>query len=111
LQDGLIAVGKDRLVWVDDRRGVAFWRREGGSAETHPAGRGVFGTSCYLDWTNAVNGHYAGIRAELERSGTPIENMDLFFASRAVSQRMILVTNDLRLEGARSQGGSVGLIY
>src|SRR5258708_7055303 len=30
----------------DDRRGVAIWRREGGSAETRRAGRGVLGTTC-----------------------------------------------------------------
>jgi tRNA(fMet)-specific endonuclease VapC len=49
-----------------------------------------------LDWTNAVSGHYAGIRAELERSGTPTGNMDLLIAARAVSERMILVTDNLK---------------
>jgi tRNA(fMet)-specific endonuclease VapC len=49
-----------------------------------------------LDWTNAVTGHYARIRSELERSGRPIGNMDLLIASHAVSQRMILVTNNLK---------------
>ena len=49
-----------------------------------------------LDWTNEVSGHYARIRSELERSGKPIGNMDLLIASHAVSQRMILVTNNLK---------------
>ena len=38
----------------------------------------------------------ARIRSELERSGKPIGNMDLLIASHAVSQRMILVTNNLK---------------
>jgi len=49
-----------------------------------------------LDWTNEVSGHYARIRSELERSGKPIGNMDLLIAVHAVSQRMILVTNNLK---------------
>jgi tRNA(fMet)-specific endonuclease VapC len=49
-----------------------------------------------LDWTNEVSGHHARIRSELERSGKPIGNMDLLIASHAVSQRMILVTNNLK---------------
>jgi tRNA(fMet)-specific endonuclease VapC len=49
-----------------------------------------------LDWTNEVTGHYARIRAELERSGRPIGNMDLLIASHAVSQGMTLVTNNLK---------------
>lgn len=49
-----------------------------------------------LDWTNEVSSHYARIRSELERSGKPIGNMDLLIASHAVSQRMILVTNNLK---------------
>jgi tRNA(fMet)-specific endonuclease VapC len=49
-----------------------------------------------LDWTNEVSGHYARIRSELERSGRPIGNIDLLIASHAVSQRMTLITNNLR---------------
>jgi tRNA(fMet)-specific endonuclease VapC len=49
-----------------------------------------------LDWTNEVTAHYARIRSELERSGKPIGNMDLLIASHAVSQRMVLVTNNLK---------------
>jgi tRNA(fMet)-specific endonuclease VapC len=49
-----------------------------------------------LDWTDEVTGHYARIRSELERSGKPIGNMDLLIASHAVSQRMTLVTNNIK---------------
>jgi tRNA(fMet)-specific endonuclease VapC len=49
-----------------------------------------------LDWTIEVSGHYAQIRAVLERSGKPIGNMDLLIASHAVAQRMTLVTNNLK---------------
>ena len=49
-----------------------------------------------LDWTNEVTGHYARIRSVLERSGKRIGNMDLLIASHAVTQRMTLVTNNLK---------------
>ena len=49
-----------------------------------------------LDWTNDVTTHYARIRAQLERSGKPIGNMDLLIASHAVSQEMIVVTSNIK---------------
>jgi len=49
-----------------------------------------------LDWTNEVTHYYARIRSELERSGKPIGNLDLLIASHAVSQGMIVVTNNLK---------------
>ena len=49
-----------------------------------------------IDWTDAVCADYARIRAALERAGKPIGNMDLLIASHAVSQRMTLVTNNLK---------------
>jgi tRNA(fMet)-specific endonuclease VapC len=49
-----------------------------------------------LDWTNEITSHYARIRSELERSGKPIGNMDLLIAAHAVSQRMTLVTNNVK---------------
>jgi tRNA(fMet)-specific endonuclease VapC len=49
-----------------------------------------------LDWTDAVCAHYARIRSVLEQAGKPVGNMDLLIAAHAVSQRMTLVTNDLR---------------
>lgn len=49
-----------------------------------------------LDWTDGVCAHYARIRSALEQAGKPIGNMDLLIAAHAVSQRMTLVTNNLR---------------
>jgi tRNA(fMet)-specific endonuclease VapC len=52
------------------------------------AGRGVFGTTCdsRLDQRS-----YGPLCAD-----SPIGNMDLLIASHAVSQRMVLVTNNLK---------------
>jgi tRNA(fMet)-specific endonuclease VapC len=49
-----------------------------------------------LDWTQDVCAHYARIRVALERAGKPIGNMDLLIASHAASQRMVLITNNLK---------------
>jgi len=49
-----------------------------------------------LDWTDPVSAHYARIRSSLEQAGRPIGNMDLLIAAHAVSQRMTLVTNNLK---------------
>jgi tRNA(fMet)-specific endonuclease VapC len=49
-----------------------------------------------LDWADSATFHYARIRAELERSGTPIGSMDLLIASHAVAEQATLVTNNLR---------------
>lgn len=49
-----------------------------------------------LEWTEDVCVHYARIRTALEQAGKPIGNMDLLIAAHAVSQRMTLVTNNLR---------------
>jgi tRNA(fMet)-specific endonuclease VapC len=49
-----------------------------------------------LDWTDEVTSHYARVRAELERAGKPIGNMDLLIAAHAVSQGMTVVTNNLK---------------
>lgn len=54
------------------------------------------GRLAILDWTNEVSGYYARIRAALERSGRPIGNMDLLIASHAASQRITVVTNNLK---------------
>lgn len=40
--------------------------------------------------------HYGGIRATLERQGTPIGVNDLHIAGHARSQGLVLVTNNLR---------------
>jgi tRNA(fMet)-specific endonuclease VapC len=49
-----------------------------------------------LDWSDDVTFHYARIRSALERTGTPIGNMDLLIASHAVSEHSTLVTNNVR---------------
>ena len=49
-----------------------------------------------LDWTQAVVAHYARIRVALERSGTPIGNMDLLIASHAASEGYTVVTNNIK---------------
>lgn len=50
--------------------------------------------------------HYADIRADLERAGTPIGSHDLLIAAHARSLGLTLVTNNLR-EFARVHGLSV----
>ena len=40
--------------------------------------------------------HYADIRAELERAGTPIGSHDLFIAAHARSRDMTLITHNMR---------------
>lgn len=40
--------------------------------------------------------HYGSIRSELERSGTPIGPNDLWIASHAKAEKLILVTNNER---------------
>jgi tRNA(fMet)-specific endonuclease VapC len=49
-----------------------------------------------LDWADSASFHYARIRTELERSGTPIGNMDLLIACHAVAEQATLVTNNVR---------------
>jgi tRNA(fMet)-specific endonuclease VapC len=40
--------------------------------------------------------HYARIRADLERAGTPIGANDLWIAAHALASKLILVSNNLR---------------
>ena len=47
-------------------------------------------------WDEEAANHYAKIRYELEKQGTPIGNMDLMIASHARSCGYKLVTNNLR---------------
>jgi tRNA(fMet)-specific endonuclease VapC len=49
-----------------------------------------------LDWTAEVTFYYARVRSALERAGKPIGNMDLLIAAHAVSQRLTLVTNNVK---------------
>jgi len=48
-----------------------------------------------IDWDNCAAEHYAQIRAELKKQGTPIGNMDLLIAAHARSLERVLVTNNL----------------
>ena len=43
--------------------------------------------------------HYARIRSELERAGTPIGANDLWIASHALASELVLVSNNLRESG------------
>lgn len=49
-----------------------------------------------LPWTDECAGHYAEIRASLERRGRLIGNLDLVISAHACATRLILVTNNER---------------
>ena len=49
-----------------------------------------------LDFDHSAAAVYGSIRATLERKGTPIGPMDLLLAAQAMSQQLILVTNNER---------------
>jgi len=47
-----------------------------------------------LPWTSDAARNYADIRAELEKAGEPIGNLDLMIAAHALATKAILVTHD-----------------
>jgi tRNA(fMet)-specific endonuclease VapC len=47
-----------------------------------------------LPWDSAASEQYAQVRAELERSGKPMGNLDLMIAAHALSAQLVLVTHD-----------------
>jgi tRNA(fMet)-specific endonuclease VapC len=49
-----------------------------------------------LDFTSNDAIAYAGVRAKLERAGTPIGPLDTLIASQAVRRKLTLVTNNER---------------
>ncbi|WPL15753.1 tRNA(fMet)-specific endonuclease VapC [Thiorhodovibrio winogradskyi] len=49
-----------------------------------------------LAWTEAAARCYGQLRAQLQRAGTPIGNMDLLIAAHAVAENAVLVTNNRR---------------
>jgi len=49
-----------------------------------------------LDFDQSAAAVYGSVRASLERKGTPIGQMDLLLAAQALSQQLILVTNNVR---------------
>ena len=49
-----------------------------------------------IELTSADAASHAQIRARLERSGAPIGPLDTLIAARAISRKLVLVTNDER---------------
>jgi tRNA(fMet)-specific endonuclease VapC len=49
-----------------------------------------------LDFDRAAADMYAKIRTELERSGTPLENMDMLIASATLATNAVLVTHNTK---------------
>lgn len=49
-----------------------------------------------MPFDSGADRHYADIRVNLEKSGTPIGQNDLFIAAHARAQGMTLVTNNVR---------------
>lgn len=49
-----------------------------------------------LDWDREAAGYYAHIRTTLEQQGQPIGGMDMQIGSHALSQGIVLVTNNTR---------------
>jgi tRNA(fMet)-specific endonuclease VapC len=49
-----------------------------------------------VDWDFDAADHYAAIRGELERTGQPIDNMDMMIAACAMSKGFVLVSNNVR---------------
>ena len=47
-----------------------------------------------LSWDSEAAQQYAQVRAELERSGKPMGNLDLMIAAHALSAKLVLVTHD-----------------
>jgi tRNA(fMet)-specific endonuclease VapC len=47
-----------------------------------------------LPWDSKAAGHYADVRATLERQGKPMGNLDMMIAAHALAVEAILVTND-----------------
>jgi tRNA(fMet)-specific endonuclease VapC len=47
-----------------------------------------------LPWTSASARIYAEIRADLERKGQPMDDMDMMIAAEAIIQNALLVTSD-----------------
>ena len=47
-----------------------------------------------LSWDSDAAQQYAEVRAELERTGKPMGNLDLMIAAHALSAQIVLVTHD-----------------
>ncbi|MGH9585133.1 MAG: type II toxin-antitoxin system VapC family toxin [Bryobacteraceae bacterium] len=49
-----------------------------------------------LAWDEVVADHFADVRADLERGGTPIGSMDTMIAAHALAIKATLVTNNVK---------------
>ena len=49
-----------------------------------------------MPWDEAAADQFAGVRADLERVGTPIGSMDTMIAAHAKALDAVLVTNNLK---------------
>jgi tRNA(fMet)-specific endonuclease VapC len=47
-----------------------------------------------LPWDSAAAEQYAEVRADLERTGKPMGNLDLMIAAHALAAQVVLVTHD-----------------
>jgi len=47
-----------------------------------------------IDFDQSAAAAYGSIRASLERKGTPVGPMDLLIAAQALSEKLILITNN-----------------
>jgi len=51
---------------------------------------------CLVDFDAEAAAMYAAVRLELEKSGTPIDNMDLLIAASAMAEKAVLVSHNAR---------------
>jgi tRNA(fMet)-specific endonuclease VapC len=83
-----------------------FGARRRGSATLTARVEQLLEAMAVLPFDVPADEHYADIRADLERVGTPIGSHDLLIAAHARSLRLTLVTHNVR-EFARVPGLSV----
>ena len=85
---------------------LRFGARRRGSATLTARVEQLLEAMAVLPFDVPADEHYADIRADLERVGTPIGSHDLLIAAHARSLRLTLVTHNVR-EFARVPGLSV----
>jgi tRNA(fMet)-specific endonuclease VapC len=59
-----------------------------------------------LPWTSEAAKHYAKARAEMERKGVPVGNLDMMIAAQALAADAVLVTSDRvfqRVKGLKTE--------
>jgi len=65
-----------------------------GAAKLRLAAENFLAGMVVLPWDSAAARAYGPLRAEQERKGQPLSNEDLMIAAHALSQGLILITND-----------------